>query len=238
MSELQWALLILSAIVVIAVIATSLRNRGGGRRAEATPHISSGAQLDILLREGQFDEFGVGRPRKRGGGDESEPEGDEPAAAIDGASLAEPARAPAPKPLAVAAQKIVSLLLVQPDGIAIAGTHIHEALEEQGLIFGERQIYHRLRDAEPVFSVAGLLKPGILDPAAAHSFSAPGLSIFLVLPGPVSPREALRDMIETSRTLASLLGAQLFDSRKKPLDRTALRNLADEVEDWARVNDA
>jgi cell division protein ZipA len=230
MSELQWALLILSAVVVVALVVASRRGRNAERRAEEPSAGPPGSQLDILLREGQFDEFGVGRKRRRGGDPEAAPA---PVEAAE-APVAD-APAPAPKPVPPP-QKIVSLLVVQPDGTPIAGTRIHEALEEQGLVYGERQIYHRLNDSEAVFSVAGLLKPGTLDPAEAERFSAPGLSVFMVLPGPVSAEAALRDMVATAKGLATTLGAQVFDSRKKPLDRNALRALADDVEDWARRN--
>lgn len=73
MSNLQWALLILGIVVVIAVIVMSLRDRrGSGRRwtppsAPATrSRVMPGSdQMDIFGATGQFDEFGVGRPRRK-----------------------------------------------------------------------------------------------------------------------------------------------------------------------------
>ncbi|MGB0956789.1 MAG: cell division protein ZipA C-terminal FtsZ-binding domain-containing protein, partial [Panacagrimonas sp.] len=136
---------------------------------------------------------------------------------------------------AVPDQKIVVLLIVEPSGKAIAGRKIHDALRDQGLEFGEREIYHRMSATDPVFSVAGLLKPGTLDPQQADQFSAPGLSVFMVLPGPVPPQTALRDMVETARRIAAKLEARVFNSDKQPLENEALSALGDDVKTWAEA---
>jgi cell division protein ZipA len=85
-----------------------------------------------------------------------------------------------------------------------------------------------------VFSVASLLKPGVLDPAA-NGFSTPGLTLFMVLPGPVKASDAIRDMIGTAEKLARALNAEVFDSKRNPLTPSGARALQQEVEAWARA---
>jgi len=87
-----------------------------------------------------------------------------------------------------------------------------------------------------VFSVASLLKPGHLDPALADDFSTPGLTLFMVLPGPQKPAEAIRDMLTTAERLARALNAEVYDAKRKPLSPGAARNLQLEVEAWAAQN--
>ena len=104
MSILQWALLILGVAVVIAIVVVSRRERAGGGDGWTPPTPPGGKprslpgadQMDIFGATGQFDEFGVGRPRKR-----SNPEmGAQPRAAGTSSDLfAEPA-ADAPPPAA------------------------------------------------------------------------------------------------------------------------------------------
>lgn len=217
MSPLQWALLLFGAAAVIAVYFYSRRDRRAmeddGTREPLLPKSDQG-QLDIFASSGsQFDEFGVGKPRR--------------VTPTVGPAPAEKGEAPA--------EKIVSVLVAEREGTHIRGERIHEALRAQGLEYGARSIYHRLRDGAPVFSVASMLKPGVLDPAAAASFSTPGLTLFMVLPGPQQPQDAIRDMLGTAQQLARALNAEVCDARRRPLAPAALRELEQEVEAWARA---
>ncbi len=72
MSILQWALLILGVAVVVAIVVVSRRERAGGGDRWTPPSsgdrprgLPGADQMDIFGATGQFDEFGVGRPRKR-----------------------------------------------------------------------------------------------------------------------------------------------------------------------------
>jgi len=130
--------------------------------------------------------------------------------------------------------KIVSLLIAEREGTHILGDQIHAALRAQRLSYGLHQIYHRLSGDVPVFSVASLVKPGFLDPAQARSFSTPGLTIFMVLPGPREPMAAFRDMLATAEALSRELNAELYDGKRKPMNSAALRALQADVETWAR----
>ncbi len=261
MSPLQWALLIFGVVAVIAVYLYSRRDRRAmedwnpnePNEPLLPPARSRDRQLDIFNSENQqFDEFGVGKPRRVAPGFDAsaEPAPADPASApieIGGGQRRTPtvgARPPAAERPAAEkpapaiekperSEKIVSLLIAEREGTHIMGTQIHDALRAQRLEYGARQIYHRLLGGEPVFSVASLLKPGHLDPALAGSFSTPGLTLFMVLPGPQKPSEAIRDMIATADRLARALNAEVYDAKRKPLSPGAARNLQLEVETWA-----
>jgi cell division protein ZipA len=198
----------------------------------------------------QFDEFGVGRPRRRTMPSlDATPANDtrarEPSAPIEAAPptsvpawvRAAPSAAPsAPKAAPpTVEQKIVALLIVEREGGMIAGSKLHPALSAQGLQFGAKQIYHRLAREESVFAVASLTKPGMLIPAEAAQFATPGLSTFMVLPGPVKPLTALHDMLATTQALARALNAEVYDSKKQPLTSETMRALQADVEAWARA---
>ena len=225
MTPLQWALLVVGVGAAVAVWWVSRRRGnglrdwqpgGGGEPTLGLPRRAAEAQLDMFNSTGQFDEFGVGKPRKV-------------APRLDGAPTASEAATRPP-----VQQKIVALLIAERDGTHINGPKIHAALKAQGLAFGDKQIYHRLAGGEPVFSVASLLKPGYLDPAEATGFSTPGLSMFLVLPGPLPPVTAFREMLQTAHALAQALNAEVYDMRRKPLTPEALLKLEHDVEHWAR----
>lgn len=249
MTPLQWALLIFGVVAVVAVYLYSRRDRRAmddwnpnEQQEPLLPPAKQERQLDIfngVSGSQQFDEFGVGKPRRvppqvGEPGAENIPPPRQPPLEINPGP-----RGPAPRaPVQPPSEKIISLLIAEREGTAILGPILHDALEAQGLEFGARQIYHRLLGGEAVFSVASLLKPGHLDPAAAEEFSTPGLTLFMVLPGPQKPAEAIKDMLGTAQALAKALNAEVYDSKRKLLTPGAARNLQLEVESWAQANNA
>lgn len=242
MSPLQWALLIFAVLAVIAIYLFSRRDRRALERDdEADPSLPTARdrQLDIFGADGQqFDEFGVGKARRVE--TRIEPTMGAPVSEVpvEEAADAEPAPLPSPPPAAdrPPSQKIVSLMIAERDGTQIEGVDLHRALQLEGLQFGARQIYHRLHQGEAVFSVASLLKPGHLDPAAAGDFTTPGLTLFMVLPGPVRGSDAIRDMIDTAEKLARALNAEVFDAKRQSFTPSSARSLQHEVDAWSRTN--
>ncbi len=231
MGALQWALLILGVAAVVAVYFYSRRERKAEERVE--PQVSqpkaAGApdrQMDIFAGGGnKFDEFGVGKPRRIGGAAGGEADESAPAAGGE--------RKPS--------EKIIALLIAEREGTHIFGEQLHAALQAQGLEFGDRQIYHRLDRSgggagRTVFSVASLLKPGYLDPSQAAGFTTPGLTVFMVLPGPVHPVTAFQDMLTTTQALARALNADVYDGKRRPMNTALAHTLQMEVEAFARDN--
>lgn len=243
MTVLQWALLLVGAAAVIAIWWSSRRAGrlpdkwapGPGAAApRAAPRLPGAEQMDIFRAtpgagsNAEFDEFGVGKPRKRvppsvgaSGTGSLFPAGEAPAAT--------PAGAPAPP----AEERIVTLLIAEREGTAIFGPKIHQALKGQKLQYGDRRIYHRLKGGATVFSVASLVKPGTLDPAESTAFSTPGLSVFALLPGPQDAVATVQDMIDAARALAASLNAEVFDAHRQPLTADSARALIDDVRAWS-----
>jgi cell division protein ZipA len=231
-STLQWALLLLGVGIALALIWSSRREKKALERMNApaprpvnrdwsTPEAAAPAPAARAGGSGTgFDEFGVGKPRKAGSG---------------GAPSA-PRTAPTVAPAAPQVPEIViGLYIAEHEGTNILGPKIHAALETRGLRFGARRIYHRFEGEQPIFSVASLVKPGALDPAEAEGFATPGLSVFMMLPGPVRPVAAFQDMLDTARGLARALNAELYDTEQRaPLSPERERALHEQVEDWAR----
>lgn len=274
MSTLQWALLIVAVAVVVLVYFYSRREKPAKPQAKrwvppvvTAPRNPGGDQMEIFGSTGEFDEFGVGKPRRREAPvmpgiatpkpvaeapvpelkleAQVQPTSNKPAAkkprrepemertaAEPSPAVATPQTTTAPAP--EVEQKIIAILVAEREGTAILGPKLHRALQQQALIFGERSIYHRLdKSGQPVFSVAGLLKPGQLDPAEAETFSTPGLTMFMVLPGPSDPEAVLADLLATARALARSMNAELFDTKRQPFTAKAEQAMILDVRDWA-----
>jgi len=228
-SALQWALLLLGVGIAAGLIWSSRREKKALEKMSAPApqpasrdwSVKSDALPEAPARD--FDEYGVGKPRK----------------AVPGAPRTAPVAGPAVSAPAAAAptvpEKVIGLYIAEHEGTNILGPKIHNALRDRGLRFGARRIYHRFEGEQAVFSVASLVKPGALDPAEAEGFATPGLSVFMQLPGPARPVAVFQDMLDTARGLARALNAELYDTEQRaPLSPERERALHQQVEEWAR----
>jgi cell division protein ZipA len=245
-SALQWALLLLGLGIVVVLVWSSRREKKALERL-STPQAAPASRdwgmeqaMTAPLQAGRaaapaepakpaqpgvpFDELGVGKPRKI-------PTLGVTSTLPPGTRAPDLGSAPAPK----VPDKVLGLYIAEHEGTNILGPKIHAALVDRGLKYGPKKVYHRYEADQPVFSVASLVKPGSLDPAEAEGFATPGLSVFMVLPGPVRPVAAFQDMLDTARGLARALNAELYDSElRAPLTPARERELHEQVEEWAR----
>lgn len=252
MGELQWALLIVCVVLVVALYVLSRRSKsedGDDNTDDALlrgQQDDEGDQLDLLTPRNPprgFDEYGVGRARPRGGTPTMDAPSPRPPAPASPsvATLLKPAAASTPGPSVAAstaaaaiATRPVALIVAPTEETDILGPQLHQALALQGLRFGEGEIYHRMIGGRSVFSVASLLKPGKLVPTESASFSTKGLLVLMNLPGPVSPMVAFDDMLGTARALAAELKAEIFDASRQRVDEAVATSLRQDLQTWAK----
>ena len=216
MDGLRWLLLLFGLLVVLGVYFYSRRERD---RREAAPHSKlpervepslngSSATDDAELQEEQYSdtrEF------------EAVPE-DEPAGA-SGAT-------PSPK------QKIVTMRLVAKKHGAFAGDDLILNLRSVGMRHGKFGIFHRYHDDDEkkvVFSAASLVEPGSFDLENIKNQKIPGISLFLVLPGPIDGCKAFDTMMEAGRNLTKALHGELLDESGSTLSIQRERYLREEI---------
>lgn len=134
-------------------------------------------------------------------------------------------------------QLILALHVAARDGAAFAGSRVLETLQANGLKFGSFRIFHRLFKGDPqksVFSVANMLEPGAFDPDALSGQEVPGLTLFLVLPGPQDGVDAYADMLATARHLAQHLGGEVLDETRSTLTRQTARHIRERIIEFQR----
>jgi len=135
-------------------------------------------------------------------------------------------------PAANTPQKIVTLRLVARDGGAFKGDELILGLRGIGLRHGQFGIFHQYDgndENRTIFSAASLVEPGSFDIANIKEQEIPGISLFLVLPGPVDGVEAFDMMMEASHTLAQTLNAELLDESGSTLSIQRERYMREEV---------
>jgi cell division protein ZipA len=151
-------------------------------------------------------------------------EDDEEPAAEDAESAAE--AEPEPEPVAQSGERLLVVSVVAADGGQFSGPALLNAFDNNKLRFGEHEIYHRVIIQSgkecPVFGVANMVKPGSFPVSGMETFTTPGLTLFLQLPGPLDGVEAFDDFAQTAERLAVELGGELRDERRRLLTHQAL----------------
>ena len=138
----------------------------------------------------------------------------------------------AASPVSDIAQKIVTLRLIARDGGAFKGDELILSMRGIGLRHGQFGIFHQYDgsdESRTIFSAASLVEPGSFDIANIKEQEIPGISLFLVLPGPVDGVEAFDMMLEASRALAQTLDAELLDESGSTLSIQRERYMREEV---------
>lgn len=129
-------------------------------------------------------------------------------------------------------QKIVTLRLVGRNKIPFKGDELVLGMRGIGLRHGKFGIFHRYDgndENRTIFSAASLVEPGSFDLANIKEQRIPGISLFLVLPGPVEGVEAFDLMMAAARALSQTLDGELLDESGSTLSIQRERYLREEI---------
>lgn len=157
------------------------------------------------------------------GGDEDFPGDDLPSKTVPGASArTAPVREQGE-------QLILALHVMSKSGENFPGASVRTAMEASDLRHGRYQVFHRLDAGQSVFSVANVMEPGSTDLAKLDSATLPGLTLFMVLPGPRGGVAAYADMLATARRLAIALEGEVLDQDRSTLTRQTARHIRERI---------
>ena len=129
-------------------------------------------------------------------------------------------------------QKIVTLRVVAREKSTFPGDDLVLNLRGIGMRHGKFGIFHRYdgtNEDDVIFSVASLVEPGNFDLPNIKDQQIPGVSIFMVLPGPMDGAEAFDLMMSAARALSQSLNAELLDETGSTLSIQRERYLREEI---------
>jgi len=138
----------------------------------------------------------------------------------------------APRPANPTRQKIVTLRVVARHKGAFRGDELILSLRGVGMRSGKFGIYHRYDgndENRTIFSAASLVEPGSFDLANIKEQAIPGISIFLVLPGPIDGTEAFDLMMQAARAIAKTMDGELLDESGCTLSIHRERYMREEI---------
>lgn len=148
-------------------------------------------------------------------------------------------REPAPQPARKEILDVIVMHLVANPDVRFPGRTLLQQLLEQGLRFGDMNIFHRHRQTasgndELLFSVANALEPGTFDIDTMEEQTFRAITFFMKLPGPARPLESLERMLASARALAEALDAELRDEQHSVLTPQTIEHLRERVQDFER----
>jgi len=131
-----------------------------------------------------------------------------------------------------ALEKIVTLRVVARNNGAFAGDDLVLNLRGIGMRHGKFGIFHRFEGSDEdkvIFSAASLVEPGSFDVANIKEQKIPGISLFMVLPGPMDGAKGFDLMMAAARALSQSLDAELLDETGSTLSIQRERYLREEI---------
>lgn len=123
-------------------------------------------------------------------------------------------------------RRVIGLRIVGRGGERFTGASLRQALQGEGFVYGEMDIFHRpVSDGRVLMSAASLTQPGTfnLDTMDASLFR--GLNLFAVLPGPLPGRDAVDKLLLVGHALAQRVRGDLQDGRGQPLTESRLAQM-------------
>ncbi|HEY2274017.1 MAG TPA: cell division protein ZipA C-terminal FtsZ-binding domain-containing protein [Steroidobacteraceae bacterium] len=127
-------------------------------------------------------------------------------------------------------RRIVALRLVAQQPERFAGRSLRQALAAEGFVLGRFAIFHKADEAQrAILSAASLTRPGTFDPQTMDSQHFGGLSLFAVLPGPLSPPQVFEELVTTARNLNDRLCGVLQDEGGTPLTPARIASLREHL---------
>jgi cell division protein ZipA len=219
--ELRWILTAIGVALIIGLYVWSRRDRsardGGSLRREP----GFGERLDAWRGTSSDEDL---LP-------ELEPDPHPAPAATDH----HPADADVPPLPPEGEQLIVALRLRARQPAGFDGSDLVKAFSAEGLEYGRFGAFHALDERRRSrFLVASLVEPGSFEIEKMHELRCPGVSMFMVLPGPREPLSALDGMFTCARRLAERLDADVLDDKGNALTMQQAGWLREQVVEYQR----
>lgn len=116
------------------------------------------------------------------------------------------------------------------------GTKLFDSMQQNGLLFGEMDIFHRHADlsgtGKVLFSVANMMQPGTLMHDEPADFTTQGISFFMTLPGFGDPEQNFKLMLKTAQQIADDLSGHVLDDARNLMTPNRLDAYRKQIQDF------
>ena len=132
--------------------------------------------------------------------------------------------------------ELLVLNVLAPTGTVYHGRSLVEAMQSQGLKYGDMNIFHRIdqQSKSKLFSVANALEPGTFDLSDLENVKSSGVTFFMQLPAPNDASIIFDLMLNTARNLVLELGGSLKDEQLSVLTGQTVEHMRQRIADFSR----
>jgi len=123
---------------------------------------------------------------------------------------------------------------------AFIGTDLFESMQQNGLIYGEMDIFHRHVDlsgnGKVLFSVANMIHPGTFEHTDPAQFMTKGISFFMTLPCYGEAEQNFNLMLRTAQQMADDLGGNVLDDQRNLMTPDRLASYRRQIVEFNAAN--
>ena len=116
------------------------------------------------------------------------------------------------------------------------GTKLFDSMQQNGLLYGEMDIFHRHADmsgtGKVLFSVANMMQPGTLKHDDPAEFTTKGISFFMTLPCFGDPAQNFKLMLKTAQQIADDLSGNVLDDSRNMMTPDRLDAYRKQIQDF------
>ena len=124
----------------------------------------------------------------------------------------------------------------------LVGTKLFDSMQQNGLLYGEMDIFHRHSDlsgtGNVLFSVANMMQPGTLAHTDPAEFNTKGISFFMTLPCYGDPEQNFKLMLKTAQQIADDLGANVLDDARNLMTPNRLDAYRSQIQEFKTLQSA
>ncbi|WP_341660496.1 cell division protein ZipA [Vibrio sp.] len=124
----------------------------------------------------------------------------------------------------------------------LIGTKLFDSMQQNGLLYGEMDIFHRHSDlsgtGKVLFSVANMMQPGTLAHSDPAEFNTKGISFFMTLPCYGDPEQNFKLMLKTAQQIADDLGANVLDDGRNLMTPNRLDAYRAQIQEFKTLQSA
>ncbi|AUI85605.1 cell division protein ZipA [Vibrio azureus] len=116
------------------------------------------------------------------------------------------------------------------------GTTLFDSMQQNGLIYGEMNIFHRHIDlsgnGKVLFSVANMMQPGTLEHDDPADFTTKGISFFMTLPCYGEADQNFNLMLRIAQQIADDMGGNVLDDQRNLMTPDRLASYRRQIADF------
>lgn len=120
------------------------------------------------------------------------------------------------------------------------GTKLFDSMKQNGLLYGELDIFHRHADlsgtGKVLFSVANMMQPGTLKHDDPDAFTTKGISFFMTLPCFGDSEHNFKIMLRTAQQIADDMSGNVLDEKRNLMTPDRLAKYREQIKAFKAKN--